>query len=173
MDELFLMPSAPVAMPRAYWLDNTLSSQLVLIEPSKFEFHRIEEAFESRDENAFDMEIVNEIYGKDCLIIPHRKYDLVTGEFRAAADAHHKYLGSKEEAWDPDKIISEAKFLHFSDWPRPKPWLRSPNETTEEIMPLCRQVGEDMQDCRDQQIWLGFYEDFRRRRKSVCGLDLI
>ena len=67
MDELFLMPSSLVAMPRAYcvtvqkgrpcvhlgiqgiyavtyWLDQPfLSSQLVLVEPSSTEWHRIQE----------------------------------------------------------------------------------------------------------------------------------
>jgi hypothetical protein len=30
-----------------------------------------------------DMEIVNNLYGKCCLILPHRQYDLLTGEFRS------------------------------------------------------------------------------------------
>jgi hypothetical protein len=118
MDELFLMPSSPVAMPRAYWLENTLSSQLVLVEPSEFEFQRILEAFNSRASADFDMEIVNSLYGSDCMVIPHRKYDPLTGEFRAKE--HRKYLGSEEETWFPKKALDEAKFVHFSDWPLPK-----------------------------------------------------
>lgn len=62
MDELFELPSAPVAMPRAYWLDKFyLSSQIVLLEPSEFEFKRILDAFEHRASNDFDMEIVNDL----------------------------------------------------------------------------------------------------------------
>jgi alpha-N-acetylglucosamine transferase len=95
MDELFLVPSAPVAMPRAYWLEHTLSSQLVLVEPSEFEFQRILEAFNSRASADFDMEIVNNLYGSNCMVIPHRKYDPLTDEFRAKE--HRKYLGSEEE----------------------------------------------------------------------------
>ena len=41
MDSLFSMPSSPVAMPRAYWLEDTLSSQLILLEPSDAEMARI------------------------------------------------------------------------------------------------------------------------------------
>jgi hypothetical protein len=89
------VPSAPVAMPRAYWLEHTLSSQLVLVEPSEFEFQRILEAFNSRASADFDMEIVNNLYGSNCMVIPHRKYDPLTDEFRAKE--HRKYLGSEEE----------------------------------------------------------------------------
>jgi hypothetical protein len=58
MDELFFLPPAPVAMPRAYWLDNILSSQLIVIQPSKTEFERILYAFEHRNTTDFDMEIM-------------------------------------------------------------------------------------------------------------------
>ena len=167
MDELFLLPTAPVGMPRAYWLDNTLSSQLVLIEPSDSEFARIEEAFQNRGGNDFDMEIVNDLYGKDCFIIPHRRYDLLTGEFKAGE--HYKYLGNKQEQWDPDKILEEAKFLHFSDWPYPKPWITAPQSSTDANKPKCHDVEGGGQDCRDQEAWVGFYDDFRKRRSEVCG----
>lgn len=167
MDELFLMPSAPVAMPRAYWLDNTLSSQLVLIEPSEFEFQRILKAFDSRSNQDFDMEIVNNLYGRDCIVIPHRKYDLITGEFRSKE--HRKYLGSEEETWNPKEALDEAKFVHFSDWPLPKPWLVEDKAQAKKYQPECHptDVGED---CRDREIWLGLYEDFARRRR-VCDVQ--
>lgn len=166
MDELFLMPSAPVAMPRAYWLDNTLSSQIVLIEPSEFEFQRILKAFDSRSSHDFDMEIVNNLYGSDCIIIPHRKYDLLTGEFRGKE--HRKYLGSEEEVWDPEKVLDEAKFVHFSDWPLPKPWLVKNKAQEEKFRPDCHPTDAG-EDCRDREIWLGLYEDFARRRK-LCDV---
>ena len=167
MDELFLLPSAPVAMPRAYWLDGILSSQLVLVEPSTFEFQRIEEAFNNRGTTEFDMEIVNNLYGQSCFIIPHRKYDLLTGEFKG--NEHWKYLGNKEEEWNPDKVLAEAKFLHFSDWPYPKPWIVAPQSQTDSNMPQCHDTEGGGKDCRDQKAWLGFYEDFRKRRNDVCG----
>ncbi|KAF2171320.1 glycosyltransferase family 8 protein [Zasmidium cellare ATCC 36951] len=162
MDELFLLPSAPVAMPRAYWLDDTLSSQLMLVEPSLFEFRRILNAFEQRQSTDFDMEIVNELYGNDCITIPHRKYDLLTGEFRATE--HHRYLGSKEEKWDPEQVLNETKFVHFSDWPLPKPWLPHSEEQELDFRPECRQT-EEGEDCRDRDVWLGLYSDFAERRE--------
>ena len=166
MDELFLIPSAPVAMPRAYWLnpdDRVLSSQLVLLEPSEFEFKRITDAMDHIGPKDFDMEIVNNLYRDSCWIIPHRKYDLLSGEFRNEPDSHEKYLGSKEETWDAEAVIKEAKFLHFSDWPYPKPWIQVGQGTTDERKPKCRDTSEG-QNCNDQKIWLWLYEDFRARR---------
>ncbi|WPG99079.1 glycosyltransferase family 8 protein [Acrodontium crateriforme] len=176
LDELFLLPSAPVAMPRAYWLDDELSSQLVLIEPSEFQLQRILRAFENRTANDFDMEIVNNLYGHDCFIIPHRPYNLITGEFRS--HEHYKYLGSKEEAWDPQTALDEAKFVHFSDWPLPKPWLSHSQEQEEKVQPDCTAAGalNDIprnQSCPEREIWLELYADFRSRRKQVCGADFM
>lgn len=121
MDELFLLPPVHVAMPRAYWLDfndRILSSQVILLQPSEFEFDRIVKGIETAGSNDYDMEIVNTLYKDSALILPHRPYDLLTGEFRSKK--HDKYLGNKEEMWDPDTTLEEAKFLHFSDWPVPK-----------------------------------------------------
>lgn len=121
MDELFLLPPCPVAMPRAYWLkpnDRTLSSQVVLIQPSKFEFSRIMSAIDSASTNDYDMEIVNDLYRDSAIVLPHRPYDLLTGEFRGTN--HEAYLGNQLEGWDPYAILSETKYLHFSDWPVPK-----------------------------------------------------
>ncbi|GAB7341555.1 hypothetical protein MBLNU457_7767t1 [Dothideomycetes sp. NU457] len=164
MDELFLLPSAPVAMPRAYWLENTLSSQIMLIEPSAFEFKRIRSAFAQRDLEDFDMEIVNKLYGNDSIVLPHRRYDLVSGEFRARD--HARYLGSREERWDPEAVFEEAKYVHFSDWPMPKPWVPHTEETEVALRPGCEMVGEE-EDCRARDIWLSLYADFVERRK-VC-----
>jgi len=182
MDELFLLPSSPVAMPRAYWLEPlTLSSQLMLIEPSTFEFNRILSAFSHRTESQFDMEIVNNIYAHDCMIIPHRRYDLLTGEFRKKRDQHAPYLGSEEEVWNATKVLSEAKFLHFSDWPMQKPWLEGDESVRMEVQPECYSVKsnggkgdggggddgeeEEEEDCTDRALWNSFYVEFKERRK--------
>lgn len=171
MDELFLLPPAPVAMPRAYWLDpkdHVLSSQLIVIQPSNFEFKRVMQQIEHHNSNEFDMEIVNNLYGESCIILPHRPYDLLTGEFRKPD--HHAYLGSTEEAWDPEKILEEAKFLHFSDWPYPKPWINASEAQMDSRKPPCyKDEVTGAEDCRDQQFWMGFYEDFSLRRNKVCG----
>ncbi|KAI9654259.1 MAG: N-acetylglucosaminyltransferase [Trizodia sp. TS-e1964] len=175
MDELFLAPPSPVAMPRAYWLNpdgHTLSSQLVLIEPSKMEFDRILRAINTAGSSDYDMEIVNNLYGNSAMILPHRPYDLLTGEFKAKN--HSSYLGNDVEVWNPEAVLAEGKFLHFSDWPLPKPWLATPAQV-DEGKPTCdldSATGEET-DCRAQKLWVGFYMDFAKRRKETCGIDVL
>jgi alpha-N-acetylglucosamine transferase len=168
MDELFLSPPCPVAMPRAYWLfpkDKTLSSQLMLVQPSATEFDRVMQKTEVAGVDDYDMEIVNQLYADQAMILPHRPYDLLTGEFRG--DEHEKYLGTDREPWDPVKIYNEAKFLHFSDWPVPKPWITMSQDIREKNQPKC--VDKDgQQDCSSRELWNGFYTDFTNRRRSVC-----
>jgi hypothetical protein len=166
MDELFLLPPCPVAMPRAYWIKTppTLSSQLVLITPSTAEFSRIEHEIKTAEANEFDMEIVNTLYGDSALVLPHRPYNLLTGEFRHLEN-HTEYLGSATEVWDPKKALEEAKFLHFSDWPVPKPWLDG-TRSRNELMPGCLPAQNGgKEDCTQRDMWLGFYKEFAERRK--------
>lgn len=123
MDELFLLPQAPVAIPRSYWLSEEemavkVSSQLVVIQPSKREYSRVEKAIAFAGGNDYDMEIINSLYKDSALILPHRPYDLLTQVFRWTN--HSTYLGDPEEIWDSEAVLKEAKFLHFSDWPIPK-----------------------------------------------------
>ncbi|KAI0536501.1 glucose N-acetyltransferase [Xylaria digitata] len=168
MDELFLMPPCPVAMPRAYWLfpDNKiLSSQLMLIQPSEIEFDRVMKQVESSSRNDYDMEIVNQLYGDSAMILPHRPYDLLTGEFRG--DNHQNYLGTDREEFDPATIFSEAKYLHFSDWPVPKPWISTSEGVRQDKQPKCdKKNGQE--DCTARELWNGFYSDFTQRRLRVC-----
>jgi hypothetical protein len=163
MDELFLLPPSPVVMPRAYWLDQPFfSSQLVLIEPSAVEWHRVQH-FMNRDDSGFDMDILNTMYKDSCMVMPHRRYNLLTAEFRA--ENHEKYLGS-DEAWDGTKAFEEARFIHFSDWPVPKPWLQASDSTITEHQPKCRESKDGGElDCRDRDIWLNLYKDFSSRRQ--------
>ncbi|TKX23429.1 glucose N-acetyltransferase-like protein [Elsinoe australis] len=181
MDELFLLPSAQVAAPLAYWLDEpVLSSQMILIEPSEHEFARVMEKIEGRTKQDFDMEIVNYLYLNSSMKIPHRGYDLLTGEFRKTN--HTQYFFDKGDPrlqeekertahWDAAAILEEAKFVHFSDWPMPKPWVVTLNadELVEKTQPACV-MGENggEEDCSDRDAWLGLYEDFRERRANVC-----
>lgn len=166
MDELFLLPPCPVAMPRAYWLDKPfLSSQLVLIQPSVQEFERIDNAIKSAKSGDYDMEIVNDLYGKDCMVLPHRRYDILTGEFRSKK--HRDYMGNEYETWDPEVALREAKFLHFSDWPMPKPWLSATQSVVDDVKPKCDQDSAGREDCRARDMWLGFYNDFRDRRRVI------
>lgn len=173
MDELFFLPSCPLAIPRAYWLDfdnRTMSSQLMVIEPSEFEFNRVLKAIDEAGPSDYDMEIVNKLYKDSALILPHRPYDLLTGEFRK--QEHSDYLGNDLESWNPDQILEEAKFLHFSDWPVPKPWLDASEVTIEQNQPACdRNSQTEQDDCHTRNLWLQFYADFKRRRQEVCDIS--
>lgn len=100
------------------------------------------------------------------MIIPHRPYNILTGEWRSKGQ-HLTYLGNEYEEWDPQRVLDEAKFLHFSDWPVPKPWLQAAEKVKSEKEPKCDadKVSGEMTDCRARDIWRGFYADFATRRE--------
>ena len=150
MDELFFLPRVPIAMPRAYWLEEGLSSQIAVIEPSEYQFERILRAFRRRQESDFDMEIVNGLYARACIIIPHRTYDLLTGKLRKKD--HHRYLGSTTEKWDAKRILAEAKYVHFSDWPYPKPWVSDSEVKRLELQPDCDGAESGERNCSERRI---------------------
>lgn len=178
IDELFFLPSAKVAMPRAFWeLPDTkqLSSQLIVIEPSYREYSALMDEVQpamygqvdlnTSAPHQYDMDVLNNLYGDSALVLPHRQYNLVTGEFRNKD--HKRFLGNEYETWDPEKALAEAKFVHFSDWPLPKPWVMWPRELLLEIMPKCdyKPGTPEESGCRDRAVWKNLYDDFRRRRK--------
>ncbi|ORY57423.1 nucleotide-diphospho-sugar transferase [Pseudomassariella vexata] len=168
MDELFLLPPCPVAMPRAYWLfgNNILSSHIMMVQPSAIEFGRLLEKMEEAGRNDNDIEIINALYNDQAMILPHRSYDLLTGEFRR--QNHEKYLGSDRVKWDPVSVYNEAKFLHFSDFPVPKPWIPMLEDVRQQKQPKCVKTKWH-EDCSARDLWNGFYSDFARRRSEVCN----
>ena len=97
-----------------YWLNNTLGAQIVLVQPSRAGFAAIQKQMETRKINDYDMEVINAVYGESCAILPHRPYNLLSGEFRSTS--HTAYLGTDDEPWDAEKVVQEAKYIHFSDW---------------------------------------------------------
>ncbi|KAK4205470.1 family 8 putative glycosyltransferase [Triangularia verruculosa] len=171
LDELFTLPASPVAMPRAYWLypgEKKLASHILLVEPSAAEFQRVLDAMSQGGEEEYDMEILNTLYQDSALVIPHRRYALLTQVFRWEDGEHAKYLGSDREEWDPVAVFNEAKYLHFSDWPLPKPWIEAEEDLRLRVEPRCR-VKEGVETCFEKEIWNGIYQDFRARRQRVCG----
>ncbi|KAG9257776.1 nucleotide-diphospho-sugar transferase [Emericellopsis atlantica] len=171
-DDLFFMPHGPLALPRAYWLlsadppEHTLASHVMLIEPSMYEFDRIHEQIHLAGEREYDMEIMNKLYENSAMVLPHRDYAMLTAEFRN--ENHRDYLGS-DEAWDPVAARDAAKYVHFSDWPVPKPWVRVDDEVQalrEEYQPTCVSV-DGREDCAARKIWNELYDDFAKR-KEVC-----
>ena len=96
-----------------------MTSAVILLQPSEFEYQRVKNAIASAGSDEYDMEILNGLYNKSSLVLPHRPYFILTREFTSVED-HSYWLGSKEESWDPERIFKEAKYIHFSDWPTPK-----------------------------------------------------
>jgi alpha-N-acetylglucosamine transferase len=174
MDDLFLLPSAPVAMPRAYWMlarDRSLTPQLMLLEPSTKELQRLLDAAEaeSRTDIEFDREILNTVYRDSAMVLPHRSYGLVTSEFRRTN--HTAYHGNAYEVWNPDRALAEASLVHFSDHPLPKPWILWPTALLGELQPQCHDIADaNRVGCRNRELWLDLYRTFRKRRKDLCGL---
>ncbi|KAK7193026.1 hypothetical protein DPSP01_007629 [Paraphaeosphaeria sporulosa] len=175
LDELFALPPTPIAMPRAYWyetLPQPLTSLLMVIKPDLDEFQRFKQVIYGGGNPAlvnahkFDMELVNDRFEHSAMVLPHRPYALLTGEFRRSN--HSAYLGNTFEAWDPEKVFKEAKLVHFSDWPLPKPWIMWPSEGLAEVQPDCG--GSHEGTCLERVIWKHLYEDFRQRRKDICRL---
>lgn len=176
MDELFFLPETTIAMPRAHWLlpeTRTLSSLVAVIQPSIREYTALREEGAAvamgqvqlnLQERKFDMELLNNRFGDNALVLPHRQYGLITGEFRNKD--HQRFLGEGVE-WNPDKVLAEAKFVHFSDWPLPKPWVMWPQKQLALLQPECENNPGTPQEsgCRNREVWKELYDDFRRRRK--------
>lgn len=171
LDELFVLPDAPVAMLRAYWKlpsVRQLTSLFVLLEPDEGVAQQLMLAASPnvRQKNEYDMEILNRFYGDSAMVLPHRQYGLISGEFRA--HDHSSFLGNSVESWDPERVLKEANLVHFSDWPIPKPWIMWPHNMIQGEMPKCKLgIGAEGDDCRDKKIWLGLYDNFRKRRKVL------
>lgn len=114
------------------------------------------------------MEILNQLYNKTAMVLPHRPYFLVTGEFRNNETmGHETYLGTGDRGeWDARRVRREAKYVHFSDWPMPKPWISAPADFVAEQEPECTVYGKTGQkDCATREVWLELYRDFAARRK--------
>ncbi|CAL5869960.1 uncharacterized protein PFLUO_LOCUS4193 [Penicillium psychrofluorescens] len=179
LDELFFLPSAPVAMPRAYWLlpEWQLSSLLIVLEPSFTEYYALKNLALAAahgqlkldsTSNRYDMDLLNSRYADSALVLPHRQYGLITGEFRAKDHGH--YLGNDRDEWDPEKASDEAAFVHFSnDW---KPWVMWSTDELADSQPRCKFFSGTPQEsgCENRVAWKKLYDDFRKRRKEVCRL---
>ncbi|CAG8959236.1 hypothetical protein HYFRA_00012594, partial [Hymenoscyphus fraxineus] len=184
LDELFLFPDAPIAMPWVYhehgkeeWDYDT---KTMLIRPSTKDFQSLLKSHSSsiapptpRPEPA--LKLLHRKFGSKILRIPQRPYHLTTSEFRR--DDHtpylaHNSLSTPNEAWDPDDVLDEAKILHYHDPGFPKPWFKAERGLMNRYMPACRVLdGFGASDCRDRHTWLGLYRGFGVGKTVVCGAD--
>ncbi|KAF7193706.1 Glucose N-acetyltransferase 1 [Pseudocercospora fuligena] len=182
LDHLFLLPSeVEIAMPRAYWeSSNTfmmphspkLCSSMILLTPSEAAFNIVQWHTANRAASDYDMEIVNKLFYSSSsdsvtMILPHRGNILLTGEFRESN--HSAYLGSNAR-WSARTALEEAHYVHFSDFPLPKPWAVQSYELLKGARPACG--GEGVQNfCEEREAWDWLYRDFRERRRNVCGSE--
>lgn len=124
LDYLFLAPQTTLAAPRSYWNQViygeriVLTSLLMLIEPSEQQAKRVVKAMETRGNNDYDMEIINDLYKNDCLILPHRGLTMLSGDLRR--QTHRQYMGSSTDTWNSTKELENTALVHFSDYPYPK-----------------------------------------------------
>jgi hypothetical protein len=181
MDELFLLPPCPVAMPRAYWLLDKanmtsrmalLASHVMVIQPSEREFARIQSRVERAADDEYDMELLNKMYADTAMVLPHRPYTMLSSEFRETN--HGLYLGSDDDdagEWDPAAVLREARTVHFSDYPVPKPWKKKLTAWDEmnirDLEPRCevkKGEEEEEEDCSAREAWRWLYSDFRERK---------
>ena len=159
MDELFLLPPAAVALPRAYWRlpdTQTLTPSFLVVEPAELEARRL--VAQAAD--------VDALYADAALVLPHRPYALISAEFRA--ERHDAYLGNDYEEWDPDRALRAASLVHFNDAPLPKPWVMWPHQALQELRPSCEgrvATGKERDSCRERDIWMELYDGYRKRRK--------
>lgn len=178
MDHYFLSPAAPVAVARAYWLNEkdteigkqVLGSHVMLIEPNEKRYHKIVE--EAKRTGEFDMEVINHMFKDSAMILPHRRLAMLTGEMRTKD--HSKYLAPDDDIeWNAMAEVSRAYLVHFSDWPLPKPWVSHSNQQWEAALPECPDDDEEKPDrprCADRVMWTGFYEDYDREKANQCAI---
>jgi hypothetical protein len=185
LDELFLLPKTPIAMPRAYWSHGPpsawqLTSLIMLVQPNPHEIPAMMETLKRwqaqpnyAQSKKYDMDLLNHRFGASAMVLPHRPYTMLTAEFRS--HNHSTYLGSRNGyeldvrgRWDPDQALKEAKLVHFSDWPLPKPWIMWPIDGLVEMQPDCGGVTKGT--CREREIWKKLYNNFRHKRKDLCKL---
>ena len=184
LDELFLLPKAGVAMPRAVWSlpaeigtnsNNPklrLSPRLMVLEPSREIYNELTAAARPDQKHpiANDELLYTSVFGNTALVLPHETYAFPISELRSSD--HSSFSSSSS---NPTSSPSSAAIIHFLDAPFPKPWIMWPRELLAQEMPICEgspdsKAKEREEACRNRDHWFALYDDFRRRRKDVCML---
>lgn len=174
LDELFLIPATPLAMPYVYWGSQggwQFSTQLTIITPSADSFSRLTDAIKVAPVAEYDISVLERVFHGQIIRIPQRPFALLSGEFRRKS--HNQYIGNSfPKIWNADYILYKARILHFSDDPIPKPWFSAGKDLLNRYMPSCEESeGFGVSNCGDRQVWLRLYSDYAERRKAVCGND--
>lgn len=181
MDELFLLPSADLILPQAWWLPEVmgkkpLCSALMVVEPSK-ELHQKAQKLQSLAlDTEYDMEVINKVADERSRILPHRRHFLLSSLFRTTA-GRANYLDTIEQndpavKWNATDEFSKAFYIHFSDYPTPKPWKIDQSmegrAAYSEATEPCKSHGEDDPECISGRIWRGLYGAFQAEMMQSC-----
>ena len=104
----------------------------------------------------FDMDVMNDLYKNMALTLPN-EYDFVSGELRKTD--HAAYLGNDLVKWNATAEFRKAYYVHFSDWPVPKPWLVSDDQLAS-TGPKCPS------ECEERELWIGLYTQFQKEMQQ-------
>lgn len=78
-----------------------------------------------------------------------------------------------KQATQTDSNTTKTQKLTRSFFPPPQPWLPASPSLVKGKQPKCtKDPVTGKKDCRSRDLWNGFYSDFARRRKEVCGMDV-
>jgi alpha-N-acetylglucosamine transferase len=112
LDHLFLLPRGiGLAAPRVYWIkDQEFTSTMLVIEPSEELWQKIDKELHPVKPDHFDMDILNDALGRDCLILPNI-YGLLNSHWENKNDLNMGNL---------DVLKEKAYLAHFTAVG--KPW---------------------------------------------------
>lgn len=196
MDELFLFPKAPVAIPHIYTGSNwSYSTQIMLVTPSISTFDTINNLLDSANDTTTDFSLLMQAIPVSTITrIPQRPYLLLSSSLRDSGAQHKQYLAPFKglfpgTTWDPDYMVRNVKFLSFSEnafgqFPHtfpdgslsgmekfPPPWKKPRQELVNKYMPDCvKSEWFGNSDCSDRRVWLSLYRSFADRREGICGV---
>lgn len=195
MPEAYYTPARTVANQ-----DPTLSSALMVIRPSEELYEGLLEVTSRKGHAEYDMDVINTLvrtsaYRRRLGLLPWHKYMVLTGIFRdpskyfhtgsripesppegQASNATSSLLrkdGDENGWWNARKVFDEAYYIHFSDWPIPKPWIDDKGATIQQHGPKCRDPGLDAKkkgdgDCEEVKVWREIYRLFRDEMRELC-----
>ena len=87
------------------------------------------------------------------------------GSLTVRNNEHHRFLDPATARWDARRALQEAKYMHFSDWPYPKPWAEYSHVTHDKLQPDRETTVESDEDCSSRDVWDELYDEFLARRQ--------
>lgn len=151
-----------------------LNPQLALIEPSADVFayavrhlNTPEAQATLREDDDYDLQIFNQIFRDEAMLIPHRLTLVSSEDLRSQDYAREQYL-NRFETWDAKAVLAETAYLHFSDATHPKPWIKASRKDIRANTPVC---ASGTIVCPETDIWLHLYRNYALRRAVSFFFD--